>query len=228
MRVMLLAAGRGERMRPLTDAVPKALVEVAGRPLIEWHLERLAACGCRDIVINVSHLGEQIVARIGTGERHGLRVRYSREPEPLETAGGIAQALPLLAAEPFLLVNADVYCECDFAALSRVALATSLAHLVLVPNPGHRPKGDFVLERGLVRGQGRNAEVPRYTYAGVAVVSPRLVQDIRPGTKAPLAPLLYAAADRGALTGELYRGLWQDVGTLERLAQLEAMLAPQK
>ena len=228
MRVMLLAAGRGERMRPLTDAMPKALVEVAGRPLIEWHLERLAACGCRDIVINVSHLGEQIVARIGTGERLGLRVRYSREAEPLETAGGIAQALPLLAAEPFLLVNADVYCECDFAALSHVALATNLAHLVLVPNPAHRPKGDFVLEHGLVRGQGRNAEAPRYTYAGIAVVSPRLVEDIRPGAKAPLAPLLYAAAERGELTGELYRGLWQDVGTLERLAQLESMLAPQK
>ena len=227
MRAMVLAAGRGERMRPLTDAVPKALVAVAGKALIEWHLERLAACGCRNVVINVSHLAERIVERIGTGERMGLQVRYSREPEPLETAGGIAQALPLLASEPFLLVNADVYCECDFAALARVALGTKLAHLVLVPNPAHRSKGDFVLEEALVRGQGRNAQVPRYTYAGIAVVSPRLVEGVRRGAKAPLAPLLYAAADRGEVTGEISRGLWQDVGTLERLAQLEATLAPQ-
>ncbi len=222
---MLLAAGRGERLRPITDRLPKALVEAGGKPLIARHLERLAAAGCPEAVVNVSHLGEQIVERLGDGERFGLRIRYSREAEPLETAGGIAQALPLLAAEPFLLVNADIYCECDFARLLQHRLGEALAHLVLVPNPPHRPAGDFTLEAGLVRGTAVPEPGPRYTYAGVAVVSPRLVQGVRRGSKAPLAPLLYAAADRGSMTGELYRGAWQDVGTHERLAQLESWLA---
>ena len=226
MKAMLLAAGRGERLRPLTDRVPKALVEAGGKPLIVWHLERAAAAGCREIVINVSHLGERIVEHLGDGSRYGLRIAYSREAEPLETAGGIAQALPLLAAEPFLLVNADIYCECDFAPLMRHALGSSLAHLVLVPNPAHRPKGDFTLEGGLLRDGAQNA-APRYTYAGVAVVAPRLVAAVRPGERAPLAPLLYAAAERGLLSGELYRGRWQDVGTLERLDELESWLATQ-
>ncbi len=227
MKAMLLAAGRGERLRPLTDSVPKALVQVGGKPLIAWHLERLAAGGYRDVVVNVSHLGGQIIECIGEGSRFGLRIRYSQEAQPLETAGGIAQALPLLSHEPFLLVNADVYCECDFAHLSRVALGTNLAHLVLVPNPPHRPKGDFALEHGKVRREASDPGGPRYTYAGIAMVSPRLVDGVRPGDKAPLAPLLYAAADREALAGELYRGLWQDVGTRERLTELEALLALQ-
>jgi MurNAc alpha-1-phosphate uridylyltransferase len=217
---MLLAAGRGERLRPLTNTVPKALVQVAGKPLIGWHLERLAASGAREVVINVSHLGEQIVERIGDGARYGLRVAYSREPEPLETAGGIAQALHLLATEPFLLVNADIYCECDFARLLAHSLGERLGHLVLVPNPTHRKGGDFTLKAGVIG----SAPAPRYTYAGVAVVSPRLVAGIEAGDKAPLAPLLYAAADRGLMTGELYRGLWQDVGTRERLEELETLL----
>jgi MurNAc alpha-1-phosphate uridylyltransferase len=214
-------------LRPLTDTVPKALVQAGGKPLIAWHLERLAASGCRDVVVNVSHLGEQIVERIGDGTAFGLRIRYSREPQPLETAGGIAQALPLLSAEPFLLVNADIYCECDFRALAGFTLGTGLAHLLLVPNPAHRPNGDFVLEGRLVRGKDDSAAAPRYTYAGVAVVSPHMVDSVRPGEKAPLAPLLYAAADRGLMTGEIYRGIWQDVGTRERLQELETMLAPQ-
>ena len=221
MKAMLLAAGRGERLRPLTDRLPKALVEVGGKPLIAWHLERLAASGCREAVVNVSHLGEQIVERLGGGERHGLRIRYSREAEPLETAGGIAQALELLGREPFLLVNADIYCERDFRPLLGSRLGAMLAHLVLVPNPAHRSSGDFTLHEGRVG----SAPAPRYTYAGIAVVSPRLVESVRPGTKAPLAPLLYAAADRGLMSGELYDGLWQDVGTAERLAELEATLA---
>jgi MurNAc alpha-1-phosphate uridylyltransferase len=200
--------------------MPKALVEAGGKPLISWHLERLARAGFRDAVINVSHLGERIVERIGDGGRYSLRVQYSRERERLETAGGIANALPLLGREPFLLVNADVYCECDFAHLRAVALGERLAHLVLVPNPPHRPKGDFSLSAGRV---GSDV-APRYTYAGVAVMKPALVAPVTPGNKAPLGPLLYDAAARGLLGGEVYEGLWQDVGTLERLAELEAQL----
>jgi MurNAc alpha-1-phosphate uridylyltransferase len=223
---MLLAAGRGERLRPLTDGVPKALVEAGGKPLIAWHLERLAAAGCRDVVINVSYLGERIVERIGDGGRFGLRIAYSREAERLETAGGIAQALHLLGEEPFVLLNADVYCEFDVARLLRMPLGAMLAHLVLVPNPPHRPRGDFALagDTRTTSGEVKSTGSPSYTYAGIALVSPRLVESVTPGEKAPLAPLLYAAADRGLMRGELYRGLWQDVGTLERLAQLEALL----
>lgn len=220
MKVMLLAAGRGERLRPLTDQIPKALVEAGGKPLIGWHLERLARAGFRDAVINVSHLGERIVERLGDGRGYGLRLRYSRERERLETAGGIANALPLLGAEPFLLVNADVYCECDFGRLRDLPLGERLAYLVLVPNPPHRAEGDFSLRNGAVG----DAASPRYTYAGVALMKPALVAPVKPGEKAPLGPLLREAAKRGQIGGELYEGLWQDVGTLERLAELEAQL----
>ena len=221
MRVMILAAGRGERLRPLTDAVPKAMVPAGGNPLIAWHLERLAAAGYEEAVINVSHLAERIVEGLGDGRRYGLRITYSREREPLETAGGIAHARALLGEAPFLLVNADIYCEFDFAALRGVSLAARLAHLVLVPNPRHRSGGDFTLEEGTI-GDGAG---PRYTYAGIAVMSPALVAGVAPEQKAPLAPLLYAAARRRLVGGELYRGMWQDVGTRERLAELEAHLA---
>lgn len=221
MKAMLLAAGRGERLRPLTDRVPKALVEVRGKPLIAWHLERLAASGCREAVINVAYLGEQIVERIGDGARFGLSIAYSREPEPLETAGGIAQALPLLGPDAFLLVNADVYCELDFRRLLGFELGGDLAHLVLIPNPAHRPQGDFALEAGRVR----NAGTPRYTYAGIAVLSPALVAPVAQGAKAPLAPYLRSAADAARLSGEGFDGLWHDVGTPERLQQLERDLA---
>lgn len=221
MRAMILAAGRGERLRPLTETVPKALVPAGGKPLIAWHLERLAASGCREAVINVSHLAAQIVERIGDGSRFGLRLSYSREAEPLETAGGIAYAGRLLGEAPFLLVNSDVYCELDFRRLLGLHIGRRLAHLVLVPNPAHRAGGDFTLEEGKV-GNGSGA---RYTYAGIAVMSPALVAGVRPGEKAPLGPLLHAAADRGLIGGELHRGIWQDVGTAERLAALEAHLA---
>jgi N-acetyl-alpha-D-muramate 1-phosphate uridylyltransferase len=220
MKAMLLAAGRGERLRPLTDEIPKALVEAGGKPLIGWHLERLARAGFREAVINVSHLGERIVERLGDGSGYGLRLRYSRERERLETAGGIANALALLGEEPFLLVNADVYCECDFSQLMKVKLGERLAHLVLVPNPPHKEKGDFSLRDGMV-GDDPGA---RYTYSGVALMKPALVAPVTPGDKAPLAPLLYDAARRGKLGGELYQGLWQDVGTIERLAELEGQL----
>ena len=220
MKAMLLAAGRGERLRPLTDEVPKALVEAGGKPLIVWHLERLARAGIRDAVVNVSHLGERIIERLGDGTRFGLRLHYSRERERLETAGGIANALGLLGPGSFLLVNADVYCQCDFSRLLEVRLGERLAHLVLVPNPAHRSKGDFSLRAGRVGDE----PAPRYTYAGIAVMHPGLVAPVKPGEKAPLAPLLYDAAARGLIGGELYEGLWQDVGTLERLAELEKHL----
>ena len=218
---MLLAAGRGERLRPLTEHTPKALVQVGGKPLIGWHLEHLAAAGCREAVINVSHLAQKIVDTVADGQRFGLAVRYSREAEPLETAGGIASALPLLGAAPFLLVNADIYCEVPFRPLLAHRLGNLLAHLVLVPNPAHRPKGDFSLAAGRI---GNDAS-PRYTYAGVAVMSPQLVAPVKRGEKAPLAPLLYDAVREGQLSGEVFTGLWQDVGTPERLAELAAQLA---
>ena len=221
MKAMVLAAGRGERLRPLTDRMPKPLVPVGGKPLLAWHLERLAASGCREVVANVSHLGQQIVDFVGDGARFGLRVSFSREAEPLETAGGIAQALRLLGAAPFLLVNADIYCEFDLARLMRLELGAKLVHLVLVPNPPHRVDGDFALEGAALR----NAGAPRYTYAGIALVSPQLVAGVVPGEKAPLAPLLRKAADAGAASAELYEGAWQDVGTLARLAELESWLA---
>jgi len=221
MKAMLLAAGRGERLRPITDRLPKALVPVGGKPLIAWHLERLARAGCREVVINVSHLGEQIVDTLGDGRRFGLQVAYSREATPLETAGGIATALPLLGNAPFLLVNADIYCEIAFAPLLAHDLGALLGHLVLVPNPPQRAQGDFSLGDGRIS----KANGARYTYAGVAVMSPRLVAPVARGTKAPLAPLLYAAADEQRLSGELFSGLWQDVGTPERLAELETQLA---
>jgi MurNAc alpha-1-phosphate uridylyltransferase len=220
MRAMILAAGRGERLRPLTDSVPKAMVRAGGKPLIAWHLERLAAAGCRQAVINVSHLAEQIVDGVGDGSAYGLHIAYSREREPLETAGGIAQARSLLGEAPFLLVNADVYCEIDFARLLALDLGERLAHLVLVPNPPHRADGDFSLAQGLVGNDGS----PRYTYAGIAVMSPGLVAPVKAGDKAPLAPLLRAAAARQRIGGELHRGMWQDVGTRERLMELEAHL----
>ena len=221
MKAMILAAGRGERLRPLTDTLPKALVEAGGKPLIAWHLERLARAGCPHAVINVSHLGERIVERVGDGARYGLRVSYSHEPQPLETAGGIALALPQLGAEPFLVVNADIYCEVDFARLLRITLGERRAHLVMIPNPPHHPRGDFTLDAGRVG----NAPAPRYTYAGISVLSPALVAAVRPGDKAQLAPLLREAAERGLVSGERYEGVWHDVGTSERLSQLHGTLA---
>lgn len=221
MKAMILAAGRGERLRPLTDTVPKALVRAGGKPLIGWHLERLAAAGLRDVVVNVSHLAERIVEALGDGASHGVRIAWSREREPLETAGGIANARELLGAEPFLLVNGDIYCEFNFNRFLNLDLSGRLAHLLLIPNPAHHPNGDFTLDGGFVG----NAPAPRYTYSGIAVMSPALVSGVRSGDKAPLGPLLRAAAERRGITGELYAGVWQDVGTAERLAELEARLA---
>lgn len=220
MKAMVLAAGRGERMRPLTDTVPKPLLEAGGKPLLAWHLERLARAGFTQVVINISHLSERIAERFGDGSRFALEIAWSREDDRLDTAGGIAHARALLGVSPFLLVNADIWCDYDLARLRGRALDVHLAHLVLVPNPPHRPGGDFSLEAGSVG----NAAAPRYTYAGIAVLSPELVASVAPDERAPLAPLLRAAAARSAVSGEVYRGLWRDAGTPERLAELDALL----
>jgi len=217
---MILAAGRGERLRPLTDSIPKPLIEIAGRTLLGRHLERMASAGFRRVVINVSHFAGKIMDRFGDGSGHGMHIDWSREDAPLETAGGIAQARALLGPEPFLLVNADIWCDYAFSALRGFELGKRLSHLVLVPNPPHHPAGDFSIADGAVG----NAAAPRYTYAGIAVVSPRLVAGVPAGGKAPLAPLWRAAAGRGEVTGELYDGCWSDVGTPERLSALEARL----
>jgi N-acetyl-alpha-D-muramate 1-phosphate uridylyltransferase len=221
MKAMILAAGRGERLRPLTERTPKPLVEAGGKPLIDWHLQRLAAAGCREAVINVSHLADQIVAHVGDGARYGMRVAWSREAEPLETAGGIAKARALLGEAAFLLVNSDIYCEYDLSLLKGIRLENDLAHIVLVPNPSQHPAGDFALEAARVG----NGAAPRYTYAGIAAMSPALLGAVRAGDKAPLGPLLRRAADERRLSGELYRGLWTDVGTLARLDELRNLLA---
>ena len=220
MKAMILAAGRGERLRPLTDRIPKALLVAGGKPLLAWHLERLARAGFREVVINVSHLGASIVDRFGDGADHGLAIRWSHETEALETAGGIAQARALLGSDPFVLLNADVWCDLDLASLRAHRLGTHLAHLVLAANPPHHSNGDFSL-RGASVG---NDSSPRYTYTGIAVLSPALVDGVRPGEKAPLAPMLRAAAARGAVSGEIHAGVWRDVGTAERLAELESLL----
>ncbi len=219
MRAMILAAGRGERLRPLTDTVPKPLIEVRGKPLIAWHLERLAAGGFREIVINVAHLADRIVDALGDGSRWGVRIDWSREAQALETAGGIAFARALLGDRPFLLVNADVFCDYPFASLRKVNLSSSagrLGHIVMVPNPPFRPQGDFSLGNAMVG----NHPSPRYTYSGIGVFDPQIVQGIAAGAKAPLAPLLRDAAEAGRLGGELYAGVWDDIGTPERLDAL--------
>jgi MurNAc alpha-1-phosphate uridylyltransferase len=222
MKVMLLAAGRGERMRPLTDACPKPLLPVAGKPLVVWHLERLAAAGFTEVVINLSWRGEQIAAALGDGSRYGVSIAYSREPWPaLETGGGIANALPLLGDGPFLLVNGDVFTDVDFRQL-RLAPG-DLAQLVLVENPPHHPRGDFWLQHGrIVATDGPGAR--RLTYAGISVLHPALFHGTSPG-RFPLLPLLQQAREAGRLGGQLHPGRWTDVGTPERLAALDAELA---
>jgi MurNAc alpha-1-phosphate uridylyltransferase len=218
---MILAAGRGERMRPLTDRTPKPLLPVAGRPLIVWHIERLAAAGFRDIVINHAHLGDQIEALLGDGDAWGVRIRYSEEPAgALETAGGIANALPLLGGEPFLVINGDIFCDWDVARARTAISAGALAHLVLVTNPEHHPAGDFALLDGKV-GAGGTAKA---TFSGIGIYRPELFAAIGRGQVAKLAPLLDAAIAAGRVSGELHDGRWVDVGTPERLAALDAEL----
>ncbi|KAF0164656.1 MAG: Nucleoside-diphosphate-sugar pyrophosphorylase family protein [Rhodocyclaceae bacterium] len=223
---MILAAGRGERMRPLTDRIPKPLLPVGGKPLIVWHLERLAQAGLRQVVINHAHLGGQIEAALGDGARWGLSIRYSAEPEgALETAGGIANALPLLGYEdPFLVINGDIYCDWDVARALAALTATGLAHLVLVPNPPHHPRGDFSLTGMEVGGDITAAGAQVCTFSGIGIYRPQLFADIRRGERAQLAPLLRAAMAARKVSGELHAGRWTDVGTPQRLAELDAEL----
>ena len=214
-RAMLLAAGRGERMRPLTDQTPKPLLTVRGKPLIVYHLERLACCGVRDIVINLAWLGAQIRGALGDGSAYGVSIRYSDEgSQALETGGGIFQALPWLGNEPFLVINADVYTDVDFGALQ--IASDAWAQLLLVPNPPHHPGGDFALEHGRVLRQG----APRWTYSGIGLYRPVLFHGCQPGRFA-LLPLLQRAIARQRLHGQIYTGLWSDVGTVERLEALQ-------
>ena len=216
MRALILAAGRGERMRPLTDATPKPLLEIGGKRLIEWHLEKLARAGVREVVINTSHLAEQFPAALGDGSRWGLRLDYSYEgPEPLETGGGMLRALPLLGVDPFIAVNGDIWTDFDFSTLPQDP--SGPAHLVLVDNPAHHPQGDFDLENGVVLDQ------PRLTFAGIGVYRPELLAGHKPG-KFPLAPVLRAATRNGRVSGEHYLGRWSDVGTPQRLAALRQQL----
>lgn len=216
---MILAAGRGERMRPLTDRTPKPLLPVAGKPLIVWHLERLERAGFTDVVINHAHLGDQIEALLDDGSAWGVNIRYSVEPPgALETAGGIANALPLLGDQPFLVVNGDIHCDWDFARVTSALSARDEAHLVLVPNPPHHPGGDFGLQ------DGRVIDQPQFTFAGIGIYRPSLFAGIERGRPAKLAPLLRAAMARDAVSGELHGGRWADVGTPQRLEELDAEL----
>lgn len=211
---MLLAAGRGERLRPVTDDTPKALVEVCGKSLLERHLMRLQEAGIATVVINLGWLGSHIVDRIGSGDRYGLRVIYSPEGDHiLETGGGIHRALPMLGDAPFLVVNADIYTDMPFPPASPGA--ADVGHLVLVPTPPHKPRGDFDLEGDRVV----TSESPRLTFSGVAVYRPEFFAECEPG-RFPLAPMLRCAADAGHLAGSVYDGVWEDVGTRERLESL--------
>jgi len=223
MKAMILAAGRGERLRPLTDQTPKPLLQVGGKALIVWHLERLAAAGWREVVINHAHLGRQIETALGDGSAFGLRIAYSPEPAgALETAGGIATALPLLADQPFLVINGDVWCDWDFAQPTRcaTALGERLAYLVLVDNPGHHAGGDFTL-RGDVVCAADERHPATLTYAGIAVFRPEFFARLPRGTHMKLRPLLDDGIRRGLIAGERYGGRWVDVGTIERLQRLD-------
>ena len=219
MRALIFAAGRGERMRPLTETTPKPLLRAGGKRLIEWHLERLAAAGVREVVINTAHLATQFPDALGDGARWNLRISYSHEgAEPLETGGGMRHALPLLGAAPFIAVNGDIWTEFDFSTLPRAP--RGVAHLVVVDNPPQHPHGDFVLRDGLLHDDA----TPRLTFAGIGVYRPELVAGQQPG-KFPIVPLLRAAMRAGRVSGELFRGRWSDIGTPQRLAELDALLA---
>ena len=229
MKAFILAAGRGVRMRPLTDTTPKPLLCVAGKPLIVWHLERLAASGFRDVVINHAHLGEQIEAALGDGSRFGVSIRYSPEPPgALETAGGIAKALPLLGEQPFLVINGDVWCDWDFRRAAALAGARAhLAHLVMVANPPEHAGGDFCLDGERLRLAGEFIG-PTLTYAGTGVFSPDFFVGVAAGSVLRMRPLLDAAIAQGLVSGERHDGEWVDVGTPERLAQLDTHISQQQ
>lgn len=214
MRAMILAAGRGERLRPLTDELPKPLIEVAGKPLIEYHLESLAAAGFREVVINQGHLGDLLPQTLGDGSRWGINIHWSDEqPEALETGGGIFRALPNLGTAPFLVINGDLWTNFPCARLR--AVKCSWAHLVMVPNPAHNPEGDFALAGARIREHGER----KLTFSGMAVYHPRLFDGCQQG-KFSVVPLLRQAMANHLVTGEEFQGDWNDIGTLERLENI--------
>ena len=218
MRAMILAAGRGERMRPLTDQTPKPLLEVGGKPLIQYHIEALRDAGFRELVVNHAHLGNQIVERLGDGAQFGVHITYSAEPEDaLETGGGIKQALPLLGEQPFLVINGDIWTDYPYQQLYREP--EGLAHLVLIDNPPHHVQGDFQLNGRRVTTDGEN----KRTFSGIGLYRPDLFAD-SPGGAFPLAPLLRRAMQTGQVSGEYYQGRWLDIGTPQRLAELNREL----
>jgi len=220
MKAMILAAGHGTRMRPLTDHTPKPLLKVAGKPLIVWHIEKLRQAGFQDIVINIAWLGEQIPLVLGDGKQFGVHLHYSDEQHEgaLETAGGIIKALALLGDATFLVINGDVWCDYPFSTNDPLK-AGDLAHLILVNNPQHNPDGDFALQQGRVVNEGE----PKFTFSGIGYYSPALFKGLPEG-KRPLAPLLRAAMKTNKVSGEVYRGDWHDIGTPERLEALERYL----
>ena len=227
MRALVFAAGKGERMRPLTEHTPKPLLPVGGKPLVAWHLEKLAALGVREVVLNIAWLAERFEPVLGDGSRWGLRLHFSREgAEPLETGGGMLHALPLLGDAPFLAINGDIWTDYDFARLP--SRPRGVAHLVMVDNPPQHPRGDFHLGAD---GQLQADPEPRLTFSGIGVYDPAVLSgwQLEPGADASpprfkLAPLLYAAMARGEASGEHHRGAWTDVGTPQRLAELDARL----
>ena len=226
-QAMILSAGKGTRLRPLTLTTPKPLVEVGGQPLIVWHIKALKQAGITDITINVSWLADKLLNAIGDGSQFGVTIHWSIEPEePLETAGGIKMALATgkLKDQPFILVNGDVWTPFDFAQLSQLQLNDSQAYLLLTDQATHNPTGDFALENGKVKADG----TPKYTFAGISVMSPRLLDMLKAGETAPLAPLLKQAMQAGLVMGDLLSDAWVDVGTLERLENLNQKLSANK
>lgn len=220
MRAMILAAGRGERMRPLTDTTPKPLLKVLDKELIVWHIEKLAKNGFKEIIINIAHLGDQIPKTLGDGSKWGVKLSYSDEQKSgaLESAGGIKKALPLLGDEPFLVLNGDIFCEYEFD--PSFDLNNKLAHLILVPNPPHNPKGDFGLEETLVLNQDSQI----FTFSGIGYYNPKIFNDIS-AQKSPLAPLLRKLIEEKQVSGEVFEGLWRDIGTPQRLKEINEKIS---
>lgn len=223
MKAMILAAGLGNRMRPLTLYTPKPLLEVGGKPLIVWHIEKLKKIGVTEIVINSAWLADKLISSLGDGSQFGVDIRWTREEEGLETAGGIINALPLLGTDPFILVNGDVWTTMDFEALRDIKLNDDLAHLVLVDNPKQHPDGDFTLLDGRAFAFDQDVKGENLTFSGVSVIHPKLFDGLEHG-KRPLAPLLKQAMQNQKVSAEKLKGAWVDVGTPERLMELDLQI----
>ncbi|ACE85574.1 N-acetylmuramate alpha-1-phosphate uridylyltransferase MurU [Cellvibrio japonicus] len=227
MKAMILAAGLGQRMRPLTNHLPKPMLPLGGKPLLDYHLEKLPAAGITQVIINLAYLGDKIRAYVGDGQRYGLEVIYSEEPEPLETGGALLKALPLLGESPFLLINGDVWCDLDLRQFSQHRLReTQMGHLLLIPNPDFHPRGDFALGAQQYLLPDPQQQHPwRYTFAGISLLRPELIATYpHRRHKFPLVEVLRHAIDRGQLSAEVHTGQWSDIGTPERLHALEQQL----